>query len=43
MKEDYEHIVKIMLVGDSGVGKTAIMNRFCEDVYSDRTTTTIGI
>ena len=29
MKEDYEHTIKIMLVGDSGVGKTAFMNRFC--------------
>jgi small GTP-binding protein len=32
-----------MLVGDSGVGKTAIMNMFCDGKYSDRTTTTVGI
>lgn len=43
MKENYEHIIKIMLVGDSNVGKTALVNRYCGDVYSDRTTSTIGI
>ena len=43
MKNEYEHIIKIMLVGDSGVGKTAIMNMFCDGKYSDRTTTTVGI
>lgn len=43
MTENYEHIVKIMLVGDSNVGKTALVNRYCTGTYSDRTTSTIGI
>lgn len=30
-KEDYDFIVKIILIGDAKVGKTALMRRFCDD------------
>jgi len=32
-----------MLVGDSRSGKSSIMMRFAEDVFSDHTFTTIGV
>lgn len=35
-------IFKVVLVGESGVGKTSIANRFCEDNFSDETSPTIG-
>jgi len=33
---------KILLVGDSGVGKTSILNRFVDDTFSDDTVPTLG-
>lgn len=32
-----------MLVGSSGVGKTAFMHRFCEDTYTGKLPATIGL
>ena len=27
------HEVRVVVVGDSGVGKTALVTRFCEDIF----------
>ena len=32
-----------MLIGDSGVGKTSLMNRFTENKFSLETKSTIGV
>ena len=34
---------KIMLLGDSSVGKTAFILRFCDGKFEDDTLTTIGL
>lgn len=34
---------KILLVGDSGVGKTSLINRFTEDTFSQRLPSTMRI
>ena len=34
---------KILLLGDSGVGKTAFILRFCEDKFEEDSLTTIGL
>ncbi|PRP80437.1 Rab GTPase [Planoprotostelium fungivorum] len=39
---EYDYIVKILLIGDSGTGKTALLRRFVEDAFSQQYTTTIG-
>lgn len=39
----YDHLFKILLVGDSGVGKSCILTRFTQDRYDDNTTSTIGV
>ena len=31
MNQDCDYLLKLMLVGDSGVGKTSILNRFYDD------------
>ena len=40
---DYDHLFKLLLVGDSGVGKTAILLSFTADGFSDREKPTIGV
>lgn len=37
-----EFLVKVVLLGDSGVGKTSIMRRFVDNSYSDDFKPTIG-
>lgn len=34
--------LKIIVVGDSGVGKTSLLNRFCYDKFENNTQPTIG-
>ena len=38
-----EKVVKILIMGDSGVGKTCLLLRFSEDVFSESHIPTIGI
>lgn len=42
-KKTYDHLFKLMLIGDSGVGKTCILFRFVEDSFSTSFISTIGI
>ena len=43
MLGEYDYTVKILIVGDSGVGKTSLMNRIVEDKYESIYRTTIGV
>ena len=40
-KPDY--LVKIIVIGDSGVGKTNLITRFCENHFKDTYCATIGV
>jgi len=40
---EFDYIYKIILIGDSGVGKTNIVTRFIQDKFIDDNRTTIGI
>jgi Ras-related protein Rab-11A len=42
-EEDYDMIVKIVLLGDSGVGKTNISSRFLKGEFNLDTKATIGV
>jgi len=35
-------LLKIIILGDSGVGKTSLMNRYCKNFFSKQYKTTIG-
>lgn len=41
--KDYDILRKIVLIGDSGVGKTSLLQRFAEQHFSDTHITTIGV
>lgn len=40
---DYQHLYKLLLVGDSGVGKSCLLVRFWEDTYQESKVCTIGV
>lgn len=43
MEEEFDYIIKIIMVGDSGVGKSSIFGRYCEKYYNDISMSTIGV
>lgn len=43
MKRDYDHLFKLVLIGDSGAGKSCLLLRFADDAFTDSYITTIGV
>ncbi|KAH8264950.1 hypothetical protein KR038_008671 [Drosophila bunnanda] len=43
MAKTYDYLFKLLLIGDSGVGKTCILFRFSEDAFNTTFISTIGI
>jgi Ras-related protein Rab-11A len=41
--EDFDHIVKVVFIGDSGVGKTNLLSRFCKDEFMLNSQSTVGV
>lgn len=41
--KSYDYLFKLLLIGDSGVGKTCILFKFSEDTFSPAFISTIGI
>ncbi|KNE70301.1 small GTP-binding protein domain [Allomyces macrogynus ATCC 38327] len=39
----YDHLIKLLLIGDSGVGKSCLLMRFSDDSFTPSFITTIGI
>merc|ERR1712198_163696 len=42
-KKTYDLLFKLLLIGDSGVGKTCILFRFSDDMFNTTFISTIGI
>jgi Ras-related protein Rab-1A len=40
---EYDHLFKLLLIGDSGVGKSCLLLRFADDTYTDSYISTIGV
>ena len=41
--EEYDYLYKILLIGNSSVGKSSIFNRYVDNCYSDLSVYTIGV
>nr|ACN10230.1 Ras-related protein Rab-10 [Salmo salar]ACN12585.1 Ras-related protein Rab-10 [Salmo salar] len=42
-KKTYDLLFKLLLIGDSGVGKTCVLFRFSDDAFNTTFISTIGI
>ena len=40
---DYDYLFKVLIIGNSGVGKSCLLLRFAEDMFSDNYISTIGV
>jgi len=43
VEQDYDYLFKIVLIGDSGVGKTNILSRFTRNEFCLESKSTIGV
>ncbi|KAK7688880.1 GTP-binding protein yptc1 [Cerrena zonata] len=43
MPEGYDYLFKLLLIGDSGVGKSCLLLRFAENSFTDSYLSTIGV
>ena len=41
--EEYDHLFKIVLIGDSGVGKSNLLSRFTKNEFNLESKATIGV
>ena len=42
-EEDYEMMIKVILIGDSAVGKTNIMNKYLTGQFNENSKATVGV
>ncbi len=43
MEDDFDFLIKIVLIGDTGVGKSNLLSRYVHDGFDSETKSTIGV
>ena len=43
MSDEYDYLFKILLIGESGVGKSCLLLKYADDTYTDSYMSTIGV
>uniref|UniRef100_A0A8D0HKR0 Uncharacterized protein n=1 Tax=Sphenodon punctatus TaxID=8508 RepID=A0A8D0HKR0_SPHPU len=43
MAQDYDHLFKLLIISDSGMGKSSLLLRFADNTFSGSYITTIGV
>ena len=43
IKRDFDYLVKLLIIGDYGVGKSSLLIRYCDDTFTNSFITTIGV
>jgi len=43
MQDEYDYIMKLIIVGDSGVGKSTLLKMYCDHEFSESYISTIGV
>jgi Ras-related protein Rab-1A len=43
MIKEYDYLFKLVIIGNSSVGKSSLLLRFADDSFSDSYLTTIGV
>jgi small GTP-binding protein len=43
MSDSFNQLMKLIIIGDSGTGKSCLLHRFVEDAFSEEQTQTIGV
>ncbi len=41
--DSFDYLFKVILIGDSGVGKSSLLTRYSRNEFSSETKTTIGV
>jgi len=42
-QNEYEYLLKYLIIGNSGVGKSCLLLRYADDIYTDKHIITIGV
>lgn len=43
LKEKFDYLFKIIIIGDTGVGKSCLLNRYLENKFNALTKHTVGV
>ena len=43
MNQDYDYLFKILLLGDSGTGKSSVILRYTDDTFNSSLVSSIGV